>query len=181
MAKIEEIIIGGLLSFVRDGGDVSGSPVSSTLLPASDNALWLSLGCVLSCQVEKDEMEFEKLCAVAGGGYKKTKKRMTVQDMMRINVGETHDLYWELHQGFNAAIVDATPQVPFLKNDRHIMGWASLQARGDDGLDRLVIVVRAKLSLAEPGEWAAEPLKPVYLLEIEVNALNASLPDNITA
>jgi len=179
--KLEELIVGGFVNFVRAGTDVGGTLVSPTFKPASNDASWGSLGCVTEFRPATETQEFTVNCPRTSGGYQRRKKTIAISDTLAFDVAETSAEFWELLMGFSDPIVDATAQVPFEKSERKIDGWLQFQARGDDGQDRIVLDVYVELRLTDGTVFNENPVRPVYEAEVVETALNSAVPDDIVA
>lgn len=179
--KLEELIIGSFVNFVRDETDVGGTPVSASFKPGSGDASWSELGCVTAFRPQLDTQEFAVMCPAAGGGYRRSRKTMTTSDTMVFDVDKTSPIFWELLTGVSAAIADTTNQIPFVKSERKIEGWLQFQGRGDDGDDRVIIDMWVELRLTDGTEFGPNPVRPVWNAEVLTSALNNLLPDSIVS
>jgi hypothetical protein len=178
--KLESSIIGLFASFARSGATIDAITVSAAAFPDVDPAdNWEDFGCVSSGQNEPNVAEYPVMCPVPSGGYEEKMEKQVLRDSYVLNFNKTNPYYWELAEGFSAAIANGTAQTPGNQKDRYVQGWLKLQKRGADGQDRIVKNVWGKLRLNEEFSASSDPTRPVFRFDVEYSAIATSLPADI--
>jgi hypothetical protein len=178
--KLESSIIGLFASFARGGTTIDAVAVSAAAYPDTDPAdNWEDFGCVSEGRNEPNVAQYPVMCPKPSGGYEEKIEEQVLRDSYVLNFNKTNPYYWELAEGFNAAIVNGTAQTPGQKGDRFIEGWLKLQKRGSDGQDRIVKNVWGKLRLNEQFSASSDPTRPVFRFDVEYSAIATSEPNDI--
>lgn len=179
---LETSIIGLFASFAREGESIDAITVGADAFPDTDPTTnWSDFGCVSEGRNEPNVAEYPIMCPKPSGGYEEKIETQTLRDSYILTFNKTNPFYWELTEGYNAAITDTTAQTPGQKADRFIQGWLKLQKRSQDGQDRIIKNIWGKLRLSEQFVATADPTRPVFRFDQEYSAIATSLPDHITA
>jgi hypothetical protein len=179
---LESLIIGAFASFVREGASIDAVTVGVAAFPDTDPTTnWAELGCVIEARNEPNVAQYPVMCPKPSGGYEEKIEEQVLRDSYVLTLNKTNPLYWELAEGYAAAIVDGTPQTPGQQVDRYVQGWLKLQKRGQDGQDRVVKNIWGKLRLGEQFRAGADPTRPVMRFDQEYSAIATSEPNDITA
>ena len=179
---LESLIIGAFASFVREGASIDAVTVGVAAFPDTDPTTnWAELGCVIEARNEPNVAQYPVMCPKPSGGYEEKIEEQVLRDSYVLTLNKTNPLYWELAEGYAAAIVDGTPQTPGQQVDRYVQGWLKLQKRGQDGQDRVVKNIWGKLRLSEQFRAGTDPTRPVMRFDQEYSAIATSEPNDITA
>jgi hypothetical protein len=178
----ESLIIGCFASFARSGETIDSTDVAVDAFPdVSPTTNWDDFGCVSECRAEPNIAEYPVMCPKPSGGYQEKIETQVLRDRYLLTFNKLNPYYWELVEGYNAAITDGTAQTPGQKGDRFIQGWLKLQKRGQDGQDRVVKNIWGKLRLSDQFVATSDPTRPVFSFDQEYSAIATSEPNDITA
>jgi hypothetical protein len=117
--------------------------------PVSGSGLWLQLPGVNSA-THKMEKTSENFDDCGANGWTTGKTEYTTADIFELKTPWTTALFEQLRYGLASAIVQGTPQTPFVKSDRKVRGWLNLQERMQDGQDRNVLSIFVELRAMDP-------------------------------
>lgn len=151
--------------------EASGTSDSVTK-PISGSALWLELAGVNSA-VEKKEKVTEPFDEITADGWRTGKDEYTTADMFELKTRYTTALYEQLRYGLAAAIVQGTPQTPFVKSDRKLLCWANMQERLANGQDRVVASLWCEIRAMDPPASEKKTQEPVFELWVLRSTLNS--------
>ncbi|WP_193214931.1 hypothetical protein [Luteolibacter marinus] len=132
--------------------------------PVSGSALWLELAGVNSAvhKPVKVREEFDEVDANLG--WRQGVDEYTVADPFEIKTRYTTELFDRMRYGLAGAIVQDTPQTPFVKSDRKLRGWVNLQERKHDGEDRNTLAIFCEIRAMDPPPSEKKTQEPMFEL-----------------
>lgn len=142
----------------------------SVTKPVSGSAKWLELAGVNSA-VEKPQRTTELYDEVGPDGWETGKDEYTTADVFELKTRYTTALYEQLRYGLAAAIVQGTPQTPYVKRNRMLRGWVNLQERMSDGQDRVIASLWCEIRAMEPPASEKKTQEPTFELWVKRNTL----------
>ena len=149
--------------------EASGTSDESTK-PISGSGLWLELAGVNSA-VEKPQKTTELYDEIGADGWETGKDEYTTADVFELTTRYTTALYEQLRYGLAGAIVQGTPQTPYVEKDRKLRGWVNFQERMQDGQDRVVASLWCEIRAMDPPASEKKTQEPKFELWVKRNAL----------
>lgn len=153
---------------------VYGAATSDSVTkPIAGSALWKELLAVSSAVHKPTEVGEVYDVPDADTGWREEEDVFTVGDVFELKARYTTALFEQLRYGLAGAIVQGTPQTPFVKGDRKIQAWVNLQRRMQDGTDRNVAALWCDLRAMEPPADEKKTQEPVLKLRVLKSTLNS--------
>jgi len=170
------IILGSrILSFVRDGTDDAGTPVSASHAPDTDplSALYESIGDAETGTIESSE-ETLTIKTARSGSYKKRQTiPLSLDIALRFKMVDVTQLTFESLFRFSGAITIATGQIP-LRQSAPITGWLWFVLSDQTRTNTLNCLLRVELRVNQyqvaEREYSHELM--VTVLENDLNLVN---------
>ena len=180
--KLEKLVIGGFLYFVESGTLVDGVTVDENAFPDVDPIdNWNSLGFITEVNPETEKETDTDYCPSPAGGYEKVDDERVVADYWKFITREHSEPFWRMLLGLRNEIQNGVAQTPLDEKRRYIDGWLKVQARADDGVDRLVMNIYGRLSLDANPKWSKDPTKPALSFQKLYSAVATVEPNGIVA
>lgn len=178
--KLEKLTIGNFLSFVEAGETIDGVTVSAAAFPDNDPPEnWPSLGAISETDFEAEVETDTDYIASLSGGYIKEDDERVLSDYIKFKSRDMSELVWRLQLGLRDKITNGTAQTPFASKVRFIDGWLRVQAKAQDGLDRVVMNVWGRLRLDENPKYSKDPTKPGLKFQVLYSSIAEVTPENI--
>lgn len=176
----EQLIIGSLIYFVREGDTVDGITVGpeTVVSPAAGKpdvspvANYPQLGEVRAVNFDQETMPIEIMKIRPNGAPRKEVKQLVVADFMDLTLDAAPDIVGEMLFGINK-VTAGTPQTPFKNMFREVNGWLKcVMRRSGIGSDWCLFDVYVTVTLKEkPSFEAGKKVVPV----LRCQALNSTL------
>lgn len=169
LALSAKLFAGAIIHFAAEAAGTSDLVTK----PIAGSALWLELlGC--NSAAHKPVKVTEAYDEVdANTGWREGKDEYTVADVFEVKTRYTTGLYEQLRYGLAAAIVQGTPQTPFVKSDRKIRGWVNVQRRMSDGQDRNVLAIFCEVRAMDPPADEKKTQEPMFELRVIYSTLQS--------
>ena len=86
--------------------------------------------------------------------------------MLKFQVREHNEIFWRQIFGMRAPAQQNVSQVPYEQTRRWVEGWLKIQARGQDGVDRIVMDVWGRLNIDENPKWSKDVTRPSLKFQV---------------
>ena len=141
--------------------------------PVSGSGLWLELlGC--NSVVHKPVRVTEAFDEVdPNTGWREGKDEYTVADVFEAKTRYTTALFEQLRYGLAGAIVQGTPQTPFVKSDRKARAWLNFQRRMSDGQDRNIAALFCEIRAMDPPPDEKKTQEPMFEFRVIYSTLQS--------